>query len=279
MARQSLPKDSRAEKSLTERAILAQSPLWMAAVGWVMLTGRLAHWSDTELLVFSSAVSAPALALPAYLETHRRGAADRRGIFDSYWFRLNVWVFIVVCWGTYFGTHYFFDLMGMRYNFSNVRWTLDAQVLGSASGQTVPLFMYPLTHAYFMTYFTVLLVAERVLTDVLLGVGADNMGVGRACIVLGLSYVVAFLETFFMAAEVLSEYFSYADRGRMLRLGSLGYAMYFIAGLPMARRIDGDGSEKEGRTWTLERTAVEAAATCIMIQVLLEVWARVAGPL
>jgi cycloeucalenol cycloisomerase len=279
MARQNIPKDPRAEKSLTERAILAQSPLWMAAVGWVMLTGRLAHWSDTELLLFSSAVSAPALALPAYLETRRRGAADRRSILDSYWFRLNVWVFIVVCWGTYFGTHYFFDLMGMRYNFSNIRWTLDAQVLGSTSGQTVPLFMYPLTQAYFMTYFTVLLIAERVLTDVLLGAAAESTGIGRACIVLGLSYVVAFLETFFMAADVLSDYFSYADRGRMLRLGSLGYAMYFIAGLPMARRIDGDGLGKGGRTWTLERTAVEAAATCMMIQVLLEVWARVAGPL
>ncbi|KAH6684982.1 cycloeucalenol cycloisomerase [Plectosphaerella plurivora] len=268
-----------AEKSLAEKAILVQSPLWIAAVGWVMLTGRLAHWGDAELLLFSTAVSAPALALPAYLERRRRSACDSRSIFDSYWVRLNIWVFIVVCWGTYFGTHYFFDLMGMRYNFSNIRWTLDAQVLGSASGQTVPLFMYPLTHAYFMTYFSVMLVAERALSGVLLGAAGEGTGVGRACIVVALSYVVAFLETFFMAAEVLSEYFSYADRDRMMRLGSLGYAMYFIAGLPMARRIDGEGSERGGKTWTLERTVVEAAATCMMIQAMLEVWAKVAGPL
>lgn len=276
------PGTVRAEKSLAHWAVLAQSPLWMAAVGWVMMSESLAHWGDMELLLFSTAVSAPALLVPAYLEQQRRrGAADRRGLTDSYWFRLNAWIFILVCWGNYFGTHYFFDLMGMRYSFGNVRWTLDAQVLGSASGQTVPAFMYPLTQAYFMTYFVVMLEAERVLAGVFLSAADESTGtgLGRACIVLGLSYVVAFLETFFMAAEVLSEYFSYADRGRMLRLGSLGYAMYFIAGLPMARRIDGGNSQTGGKVWTMGRTAIEASATCMMIQVLLEVWAKIVGPL
>jgi len=68
--------------------------------------------------------------------------------------------------------------------------------------------------------------------------------------------------------------FAYASRRRMLKLGSLGYASYFIAGLPMARRIDSGGVR-----WTLERVVIEALATCMMILALLEVWAKTVGPL
>ncbi|TLS20859.1 uncharacterized protein PpBr36_10875 [Pyricularia pennisetigena] len=250
------------DKTTTERAILYQSPLWMAAVGWVMLTGRLGHWGDAELLVFSSAVSVPSVIFPAYMVRRDCPSTRKQPLHQRYWLKLNLWVFVVVCWGTYFGTHYFFNLMGMRYRFANTRLTLDSPVLGAANnGQTVPLFMYPLTHAYFMTYFVVMLRAERLVRDRVLPRSLRRTVVGKGLVVLVVSYSTAYLETFFMAADVLSEYFYYLDRARMLRLGSLGYAMYFVAGLPMVKRIDADG----GR-WDLGKTMVEAAATCMAIQ-------------
>lgn len=276
-----------AEKAWTERAILLQSPLWIVAVGWVMFTGRLASWADRELLIFSLAVSLPALLLPA-LATHHHLASQSTTrppppLAAQHWLKLNIWVFLVVCWGNYFGTHYFFQLMGMRYSFPAIRLTLDSDVLACNSNnsngdrQRVPLFMYPLTHAYYMTYFAVLLYAERFIRTLLLSSPAKTLRdstAGRALVVLAVSYALAYAETFFMADDSLKEYFSYRDRDRMLKFGSLGYAMYFVAGLPMVKRVDGAGER-----WTLGRTVLEAAATCMAVQVLLEGWAKLAGPL
>ena len=77
-----------------------------------------------------------------------------------------------------------------------------------------------------------------------------------------------------MASGLLSDLFAYGDRDRMLRVGSLGYASYFVVGLPMVQRIDARGED-----WTLGRVVIEALATCIGILILLEVWAKVVGPL
>ena len=252
------------EKERTLRVILAQSPFWIIAVALVMLTGTLRRWNDADYLVFSTTVAAPSILFPALLPSRRTAG---RPWWQSYWFKLNLWVAIVVAFGTYFGTHYFFDLMGMRYAF-DVRWNFGSDVLGH-SGQAVPVFMYPLTHAYFMSYFAFLMVAERAIVRRL---GLE--GAMRAVAVLGLAYALAFAETFFMASELLSDLFAYASRERMLKIGSFGYASYFIVGLPMVRRID-----RGGEPWPIERVVMEALATCMGILVLLEVWAKAVGPL
>ncbi len=244
--------------------ILAQSGLWMAAVGFVIITGLVRSWGDAEYLVFSLAVAAPAVFIPAFSRTRPdRGRPWRQ----CYWFKLNVWVAVVVAFGTYFGTHYFFDFMGMRYAFG-AKWTFDAAGLGH-SGQHVPVFMYPLTHAYFMTYYAVLMVGERAVVRRL----RPGM-LGRALVVLALAYAIAFAETFCMASDLLGDLFAYEKRGTMLAIGSFGYAVYFVIGLPMVRRIDADGT-----SWTLGRVVLEALATCMAILVLLEVWAKLMGPL
>jgi cycloeucalenol cycloisomerase len=49
----------------------------------------------------------------------------------------------------------------------------------SANGAHVPIFMYPLTQAYFVTYFTVLVVLDRGISSTL-GLGRA----GRAVLVL-----------------------------------------------------------------------------------------------
>lgn len=253
-----------ADRAWTERAILAQSPLWIAAVALVMLTGVLRRWDDAGYLCFSVAAAAPSVLVPAL----SRARPDHgRPWVRCYWFKLHVWVAIVVFFGTYFGTHYFFDLMGMRYAF-DVRWNFESDILGH-SGQRVPVFMYPLTHAYFMTYFTLLIVADRALVRWL-----RPGPMGRAAVVVCLSYTLAFAETLFMASSLLSDLFAYQNHGRMLLVGSFGYASYFVVGLPSVRRIDAGGE-----LWTIQRVVVEALATSMAILILLEVWAKVIGPL
>lgn len=251
------------EKAWAERFLLAVSPLWIAAVAIVVLSGALRGWNDAQYLVFSCACAAPAALGPALV---RNPAAQP--LAQRYWVKLNVWVAIVVFFGTYFGTHYFFDLMGMRYAFGS-QWTFQSNVMGH-SGQRVPIFMYPLTHAYFMTYFTVLVVADRTLRARL------NPGpLGRALIIAALSYAIAFAETFFMATDMMRDLFAYEQKDRMLAFGSIGYAVYFVIGLPLVRGID----ERPDERWSLGRVVLEALGACMAILLLLEAWAQLVGPL
>ena len=255
-----------ADKLWTERLILIQTPVWIIAVVIVMLTGVLRTWNDIQYMLFSTAVACPSVLLPLLLQS--RPAHNQVPWWHSYWFKLHVWVGILVFFGTYLGTAYFFDLMGMEYAF-NVDWNLSSDVVGKGD-QKVPLFMYPLTHAYFMSYFVVLMVADRFIVRHL----NIRTAFGKTLVVLALSYVLALAETFFMAADMLSDFFLYRDRQRMMWLGSFGYATYFIVGLPIIRRMDSDGE-----LWTSGRVVMEALASCMAILLLLELWSKVIGPL
>lgn len=252
-------------KAWAERYILVYSGAWMLAVGLVIVTGWIFTWGDLGYLIFSCVLGGGAVLGPLLLP----GRPDRdQPFWTAPWFKLNVWVFILVSFGTYFGTHYFFDLMGMKYAFP-VTWTFESDIVGQ-SEQTVPVFMYPLTQAYFMTYFVAASIALRKLTSSL---ALDT--VGRIVAIVALAYAVAWMETFTMASDALRPYFQYADRGRMLALGSLGYASYFVVGLPLVFRID----ETEGDRWSVGRVVLQACAACLLILCLLEAWAKLVGPI
>ena len=125
-------------KAWAERFFLLYTPVWIAAVGLVMATGALLRWGDLGFLAFAIAVSAPLIVIPA--ACHRRVPALAATPWHrSYWFKLNLWIFLFVWIGTYFLTHYFFDVLGMRYAFPT-RYTLDAALVGRGSG-SVPVFI------------------------------------------------------------------------------------------------------------------------------------------
>lgn len=255
---------SNPDKAWAERFVLVYSPIWMIAVAVAMTSGVMNTWGDGQYLAFGLAVGLPPLLGPLLA----KGRPDRDLPFwRTYWFKLNVWVFILVAFGTYFGTSYFFELMGMRYGFP-VAWTFEAELVGRSS-QTVPVFMYPLTQAYFLTYFVGMTVVLRKVERAL-----EPGWMGRALVIVVLAYAVAWMETFAMAADVIGEWFSYADKSRMLRLGSFGYAAYFIVGLPLVSKID-EGSER----WTLRAVVMQALAACMLILCLLEAWAKLVGPI
>ncbi|KAJ4268818.1 hypothetical protein NW762_002888 [Fusarium torreyae] len=254
--------DFGAEKRWTEHLILAQSPLWMIPAAYVMISGVVLSWNDAEYVAFATTVALPSVLVPALLSE-----SSSRPWYRRYWVKLNIYIAIIVLFATYFVSHYFFDLMGMRYDF-NSKWNFNSDVVGRTGGE-VPVFMYPLTHANFMTYYTILLVAERAIVQRL-----QPGRIGRLFVLVALSYGVAFGDTFFLASPLLSEVFSYADPDRMLKFGSLGYTAYFIGGVPMLKRIDSKGED-----WDLSRVVMEAFAACMGILVLFEIWAKLAGPL
>lgn len=256
-------------KAWAERFFLLYSPVWIAAVALVQLPlgdrePFMASWGDPAYLAFGISVALPLWLVPLL----RRGEADRgRPWWDAHWLRFNVWIAVFTWVGSYFITHYFFRVMGMAYAFP-VEWTLDAEIGGEVGTSEVPLFLYPLTHAYFVTYHTVLVVALRKVRAVLTPGPA-----GTAVAVFLLSYGVAFAETFAMANPLLERWFGYADLGRMLVLGSAGYALMFCVSLPLIARLD------EPRPWPLRRVLIEALGASMAALILLDAWALIIGPI
>lgn len=250
-------------KAAAERFVLIYSPVWMALVGAVMLAGLYRGWSDPAYMLFGLAAALPLFVVPCLRPAE--GERERR-FWQTTWFRMNLWVAILVWFGNYFGSEYFFDVLGMRYGFPT-QWNLDAALVGSGRDH-VPLFLYPLTQAYFMTYHVGMTVLYRWLrTRWSLGMPA------RIVVIAGLAYGIAFAETFFMAIPALHDVFSYPDRGRMLMIGSLFYASYFVISLPVFSRID------EDEPWTIGRTVGSALAVCMGVLIVLDGWALMFGQL
>lgn len=269
-------------KAWAERFFLLYTPVWIAAVGLVMASGALLAWGDLGFLAFAIAVSAPLIVIPALC--HRRVPALAATPWHrSYWFKFNLWIFLFVWIGTYFLTHYFFDVLGMRYAFPT-RYTLDAALVGRGSG-SVPVFMYPLTQAYFVSYHVGMLVVLRRLHRAL---GLPNLPEGTArwprllllaFATLALAYAVSFGETLFMASDLIADLFWYADKPRMLRWGSLFYACYFLVSLPLLYPMDEPTRGPPAPSYTPGRAALEALAAGMLVMMILDALALLLGPL
>lgn len=270
-------------KAWAERFFLLYSPVWIALVGWALLSGAVLTWDDPTYMAFGLLVGAPPLLVPALL--HRRVPALARVPWhDSYWLKFNAWIFIFVFVGTYFLTHYFFDVLGMRYTFPTT-WNGGAALVGRSRAE-IPLFMYPLTQAYFVTYHVVMLVLLRRARG-LLGLppaGVRDMSSGPwqwprrlalALATLALAYAVAYAETLFMAIDAIAPYFGYADKARMLRYGSLFYACYFLVSLPILARLD----EAPGERTPLGRAALSSCGAGLLVFLLLDLLTWLIGPI
>lgn len=270
-------------KAWAERFFLLYSPVWIAAVAWALLSGAVLTWDDPAYIAFGLAVGAPPVLVPALL--HRRvPALAATPWYASWWFKFNAWIFLFVFVGTYFLTHYFFDVLGMRYTFPT-GWNGGAALVGRTRAP-IPLFMYPLTQAYFVTYHVVMLVALRRVRG-LLGLpppGARDMFDGPsprlrrlayALALFVLAYAVSFAETWFMAADAIGAYFGYADKPRMLTYGSLFYACYFLVSLPLLSRLD----EPAGARTPLGRAVLDSLAAGMLVMIVLDLLAWIVGPI
>lgn len=258
-------------KARTERIWLLYSPVWMAMMGGAMLTGAYRSWSDPVYMVFGLALGLPPLLLPWLLPGDPEGD---RPIWERHWFRANLWIGLLVFVGSYYVTHYFFDVMGMRYGFP-VAWHVEAAVVGRRGGD-VPLFLYPVTHAYFATYFAVMVAAWRAFRR-----RVTRARWANALFVMAVSYVIAWAETFFMASGVIEDVFLYESRGRMLAFGSVFYGCLFMVSLPLYARLDEpfevDATER-GQPG-LVALAVESLGAGLAAITLLEIWTWLIGPL
>jgi cycloeucalenol cycloisomerase len=107
--------------------------VWIAAVAAVLFSGTIGRWNDAAFLAFGFALWLPNLLLPALLP----GGPERdRRFWETYWFKFNAWIGIVAWIGSYFVTHFLFDVLGMRYRFP-ATWHLESAPSTSVPGSAV----------------------------------------------------------------------------------------------------------------------------------------------
>ena len=240
-----------------EKFCLIYSPLWIFAVAFVQLSGWMMRWGDAMYMAFGVAVALPLVVWPLL-----RSPETDAPFFQRHWVKFNLWIAIYVWIGSYFLTFYFFDVLGMHYQFPT-QWNVQAALVGRDHGE-VPLFLYPLTQAYFVTYHVVMVMLYRRARPLL----PRHWSAG-ALLVLVLAYGVAFLETLTMANELLSDFFWYNDRAHMLAYGSLFYSSYFVVSLPLIYRLD---ETRDDASWPLSRVLLEALAAGMLVFILLDAW-------
>lgn len=254
-------------KAWGEKFFLAYSPVWMTIMALVMglgVTERVGEWG---FLAIGVAVALPLVAVPALIRDER--PLGRRW-YQTYWFKANLYIGIFNFAANYFGTEYFFDVLGMVYDYPMIDLNLDATLVGSGE-QRVPLIMYLLTQAYFLTYHTTAVIVLRRVRTSGLPIGAMLWPV----LLLAVAYFWAWMETKTMANPWIESQFYYKDMERMLRYGSLFYSLYFIASFPIFYHLD----ERRDTDWSLTMTAAAALSASMIMMFLLDFAAAIFGPL
>lgn len=254
------------DKAWSERWFLIYSPIWMIIMGLVMLLAIDEKLGDIGFLFLGSCIALPFWLIPALKSPEN----TKRNWYDTYWFKANVYIFVFSIFGNYFGSEYFFDVLGMVYLYPNISWNLDSAILGSGT-QVVPLLMYLLTHAYFMTYHsTAIVVLRRIRNSEI-----KPMIVIFPLAIFVIGYLWAWIETKAMANPLIAESFYYEKMEIMLLYGSAIYAIYFVASFPIYYFID----ETNDRRWTLMQTLSAALSASMLTFYGLDIAAHWIGSL
>jgi cycloeucalenol cycloisomerase len=151
-----------------------------------------------------------------------------------------------------------------------IELNLDATLVGSGE-QRVPVVMYLLTQAYFMTYHTTAVIVLRRIRTSRLPIGPILWPV----LLLAVAYFWAWMETKAMANPWIEAQFYYKDMDRMLAYGSFFYSLYFVASFPIFYQLD----EQRDANWSLRLTAAAACTAGLIMMFLLDFAAAIFGPL
>ncbi len=258
------------DKAWVEKFFLIYSPIWMALMGLMMFTSLMSIATDTIFLIHSLVVAVPVLVVPWLL--HKRYST--KPWYDSYFLKANIYLFIFGVWGNYAGSEYFFDLLGMVYNFPAATTRLDSALVGSGD-QTVPLIMYMYTHAYFMTYHATANIALRKIKSCTNNMPALVVWSVFFIAIFVIGYGWAWAETKAMANPVMAGMFYYEKMALMLKYGSIVYATYFIASFPIYYFIDEDAN----KPWSLWQVAGGALAASTLTFFMLDIAVHLIGRL
>lgn len=262
------------DKAWAEKFFLAYIPVFFAYNALMQQTGWLDagnFWHITQNLIMWF----PFCVILPWVLRRNSGVPWQQ----SYWFKLNLYMAVFIFFCTYFHTEYFFDVLGLRYRFNDVSLYFDSVLVGPdeatalAQHKKVPPGMYLNSIAFFIVYHTAAVVLMRRIRSMTEGWGRAMKHIAWVVIVAATALFFAWAETYFYITDDAAANVWYVDLERMLKWGSIYYAMYFIVSFPNVFRLD----EKQNN-WTLSRTVLEACAVSAISLLLLDLWALILGP-
>lgn len=266
-----------ADKAWAEKFFLIFIPIFFAynamiqQMGWLDV-GNFWHVAQNLIMWLPYCV-----LLPWFLRRH--SGIDWR---HSYWFKFQVYMTVYIFFATYFHTEYFFDVLGIRYRFPQVTWYFDSYLLGPdentalAEFKKIPVGMYLNAIAFFTVYHTASVVCMRRIKTLTPQANPLLRHALWVVTVLATAYFFAWAESFFYITGEAAKNVWYVDLPRMLRLGSVYYALYFIVSFPNVYRLD---EEPDGERWSISRTIIEACFVSMVVLLLLDLFTWIVGPI
>lgn len=136
--------------------------------------------------------------------------------------------------------------------------------------------MYLNAIAFFLVYHSAAVVCMRRVRTALPASSPLARQLGWAGIVGAAALFLAFAETRLYITDDAEANVWYVDLAAMLRFGTLFYAIYFVVSFPSFFRLD---EQADQPPWSLTRTVIEASFVSITSLLLLDLWARLVGPI
>ena len=230
--------------------MLCYSVIWMSFMAAIVVTGWYEHFNPNDYLLVGLGIALPCFIAPILLANGRERDTP---LLERYIVKANIFIFIVGYIGNHFYTHYFYNVLQMKYT----------GPLGPGKGleiNSVPVSMFLCTHPYFMTYHVLTTPLLRAVNSCLGNSSPLARHVLFAIFVSMLAFVTAFTETWTISGF---PYYTYPDFYSMLTKGSAFYGVFFVVTYPMFYRLDEDSKS----LWCVGRVVKEALAA--MMAVLL----------
>lgn len=237
------------------------------SAGWLDVNN---FWHVTQNLLMWCLCLVP----PLLLQKRQPGVAWHQ----SYAFKFNIYMAVYIFFATYFHTEYFFEVLGLRYNFPQVTLYLDSALVGPneatafAEHKKVPIGMYLNAIAFFVVYHSIAVVLMRRIRNLGTQLPPAARMLAWFITVGATAFFFAWAETFFYVGETARKWVWYVDLQKQLTWGSIYYALYFVVSFPNVFRMD-EGDER----WTLSRTVIEASAVSMISLFLIDFWTLLFG--
>lgn len=234
--------------------MLLYSPVWIGFLAVVVIRKWYEDFRPFDYILVGLGVSLPCVIAPFILAGNREKSTPP---LKRFIIKANIFIGIVSYLGNHFNTHYFYNVLGVRYTgpLSPGRgWEINR----------VPVSMYLMTHVYFMTYHvlgTPLLRAVR--TSFKSASPLQYTAVGVAVVVM--AFVTAFAETWTISSF---PYYTYPDYYEMLTRGSIFYGTFFVVTFPWFARLDEDML----KPWSIRKVVVEAFAAMMVVLLCDDIW-------
>lgn len=251
------------DKAWCEKFYLLYSCIWpILFVLWAM-SGYYLLFGDIGNNLIIILMGAPNIIIP-YLYCPQD--ENKKSIFEYYWVKFNIWILIFSFVASYVYSEYFFDILGMIYNFPHLKWNLNATLIGTTK-QKVPLMMYTCAWFYFITYHILSNIIIRIVMKLLY-----FLPMKKSIGVIIAAWLCAYGELYGTTMECLHEQFHYKSMDWALKWGSVYYSIYFIVSFPMLFPMD--ECKTNIRKWTIEYTILNALSASMIVFLVLDIFAK-----